>query len=136
MVRTFSNSFPAVPHTIPRLKSIVALGKLPKLVGEILTCAGPRRTDILIETILSSDRFVTLSTFTTIHGIGPHTARKLYSLGLRTVEELERYYEVIPGIAAEDTWSHFEAGTTRSEEATEEITIKVALALRHDLTQT
>lgn len=114
----------------------MALGKLPKLVGEILTCAGPRRTDILIETILSSDRFVTLSTFTTIHGIGPHTARKLYSLGLRTVEELERYYEVIPGIAAEDTWSHFEAGTTRSEEATEEITIKVALALRQDLTQT
>lgn len=102
----------------------------------MLACFGYRQADFWTETILSSDRFVTLLAFTSIHGIGPHTAQKLYSLGLRTVEELERYYEVVPGVAAEETLSHFEAGVTRSEEATEEITIKVALALRHDLSQT
>ncbi|KIM63986.1 hypothetical protein SCLCIDRAFT_116236 [Scleroderma citrinum Foug A] len=127
------------PHPITRKNVRGDVAKLPYLGEKILSMIEEYSGTGKIteaQTILSSDRFGTLSTFTTIHGIGPHTARKLYSLGLRTVEELERYYEVIPGIAAEDTWSHFEAGTTRSEEATEEITIKVALALRHDLTQT
>jgi hypothetical protein len=32
--------------------------------------------------------------FTTIHGIGAHTARKLYDIGLRSFEDLERYGNV------------------------------------------
>lgn len=49
------------------------------------------------ETILASDRFKSLSLFTSIYGIGPNTARRLYSLGLRTVGDLEVYYGVERG---------------------------------------
>lgn len=35
-----------------------------------------------------------MSLFTTIYGIGPVNARKLYDLGLRTIEDLERYYDL------------------------------------------
>ncbi|KAH9976171.1 hypothetical protein BGW80DRAFT_1436174 [Lactifluus volemus] len=50
-----------------------------------------------VEETRKSDRFVTLSLFATIHGIGPVTARKLYGLGLRTLRDLEAYYEVDTG---------------------------------------
>ena len=46
------------------------------------------------EIILASDRFKALSVFTSIYGIGPNTARRLYSLGLRTIADLEVYYGV------------------------------------------
>ncbi|TFY63526.1 hypothetical protein EVJ58_g3189 [Rhodofomes roseus] len=46
------------------------------------------------QTILASDRFKALSLFTSIYGIGPNTARRLYSLGLRTINDLEVYYGV------------------------------------------
>lgn len=42
----------------------------------------------------SSERFQCLSLFASIYGIGPVTARKLYDLGLRTIEDLERYYDL------------------------------------------
>ncbi|KAI5988094.1 hypothetical protein EDD15DRAFT_2172942 [Pisolithus albus] len=87
------------------------------------------------QTILSSPRFQSLSAFTTIYGIGPHTARKLYALGLRTLEELDRYYEVMPGDASTETLSHFVSDRHHDEEATTEISIKVGLALRHDFGQ-
>ena len=41
-----------------------------------------------------SERFQSLSLFTTIYGIGPVNARRLYDLGLRTIEDLERYYDL------------------------------------------
>lgn len=44
--------------------------------------------------ISSSPRFQSLTLFTSIYGIGPHTARRLYALGLRTLEHLELYYGV------------------------------------------
>jgi DNA polymerase mu len=84
--------------------------------------------------ILADPRFHSLSAFNTIHGIGPHTARRLYDIGLRTLEELERYYEVIPGVSDEETISLLEVSTDM--ETAVEKTIKVGLALRHDLSQT
>ncbi|KIJ15525.1 hypothetical protein PAXINDRAFT_77120 [Paxillus involutus ATCC 200175] len=83
----------------------------------------------------ASSRFSSLSIFNAIHGIGPHTARRLYSLGLRTIEELERYYEVTPGVTDEDTLSLLESNLAKDEVTTEK-SIKIALALRHDLSQT
>ena len=41
-----------------------------------------------------SERFQSLSLFTTIYGIGPVNARRLYDLGLRTIDDLERYYDL------------------------------------------
>ncbi|KAG0702866.1 hypothetical protein DFH29DRAFT_804345 [Suillus ampliporus] len=86
---------------------------------------------------ISADlRFQSLSSFITVHGIGPHTARRLYDLGLRTLEELERYYEVIPGVSDEETMSLLEAEASTNTEAAVEKSIKIGLALRHDLSQT
>ncbi|OJA18854.1 hypothetical protein AZE42_05230 [Rhizopogon vesiculosus] len=86
------------------------------------------------QTILADSRFQSLSAFDTIYGIGPHTARRLYDLGLRTLEELEQYYEVIPGVSDEETISLLEEST--NTEAAVEKTIKIGLALRHDLSHT
>src|SRR5258708_3948100 len=44
--------------------------------------------------ISSSERFKCLSLFVSIYGIGPVNARKLYDIGLRTIEDLERYYDL------------------------------------------
>lgn len=42
--------------------------------------------------ILNDNYYTTLSMFETIYGIGPSTARDLYSKGLRTFKDLEEYY--------------------------------------------
>lgn len=42
--------------------------------------------------ILASERFISLSAFTTVYGIGPHTARNLYARGLRTLDDLDAFY--------------------------------------------
>ncbi|KAL4079258.1 hypothetical protein J3A83DRAFT_4356177 [Scleroderma citrinum] len=125
------------PHLITEKNVREEVAKLPFLGEKILYMIGEFISTGKIseaQTILSSARFVSLTAFTSIHGIGPHSARKLYSLGLRTLEELERYYEVVPGVTTEETLSHVGADTPHTEE-TEEISIKVALALRHDLSQ-
>ena len=44
--------------------------------------------------ISASPRFQALSTFSSVYGIGPHTARKLHALGLQTLDDLEAYYGV------------------------------------------
>ena len=46
--------------------------------------------------IESSERFKTLTDFSSIYGIGPHTARRLFDLDLRTFQDLEVYYAVDP----------------------------------------
>ncbi|KAF5380505.1 hypothetical protein D9615_004682 [Tricholomella constricta] len=46
------------------------------------------------QTIRASERFWSLKTLTSVHGIGATTARNLYSIGLRTLEDMERYYDV------------------------------------------
>ncbi|EIN08428.1 Nucleotidyltransferase [Punctularia strigosozonata HHB-11173 SS5] len=46
------------------------------------------------EKIKADERFQSLSAFSSVYGIGPNTARGLYARGLRTLEHLERYYEV------------------------------------------
>ncbi|KAG1794399.1 uncharacterized protein HD556DRAFT_1431996 [Suillus plorans] len=86
--------------------------------------------------MLADPRFQSLSAFITIHGIGPHTARRLYDLGLRTLEELERYYEVKPGVSDEETMPLLDAEASANIEAAGEQSIKIGLALRHDLGQT
>jgi len=81
----------------------------------------------------SSTRFLSLSAFNSIHGIGPHTARHLYSLGLRSMEDLAKYYEVTPGTIHEGTASNLEAST--SKEISVEKSIQISLVLQHDFSQ-
>lgn len=49
---------------------------------------------VFLEATRESEEFKALSTFSSIHGVGPVTARKLWELGLRTIEDMERYYDV------------------------------------------
>ena len=53
-----------------------------------------RKHGTSIGSIQASERFQTLTLFSSIYGIGPNTARKLHALGLRTLEDLEVYYGV------------------------------------------
>jgi len=79
---------------------------------------------LLTETMRESERFKALSLFNTIYGIGPATARTLYDRGLRSLRDLEAYYEV-------------DAGSTPAEnpESTD-MNIRIALGLRDDLMRT
>lgn len=95
---------------------------------------------LITESILFSTRYQSLAAFSSVYGIGPTTARRLYSLGLRSIEHLERYYEVEPG--TEDNTSTQEMigdmgtedGSGNTDKLTE-ISIKVGLALRSDFDQ-
>lgn len=128
----------AYPNPIGAEKLQGEVARLPFLGQKILSMIEEYTQSGKIpeaQTILSSPRFQSLSAFTTVYGIGPHTARKLYALGLRTLEELDRYYEVMPGDAGTETLSHFVSDKHHDEEATTEISIKVGLALRRDFGQ-
>ncbi|KAN0126238.1 Nucleotidyltransferase [Lactarius tabidus] len=76
-----------------------------------------------VEEIRRSERFASLSLFATIYGIGPTTSRKLYDLGLRTLRDLEAYYEVDNSTPVEHSRS-------------EEMDVRIALSLREDFKQT
>ncbi|KAI6168697.1 hypothetical protein EDD17DRAFT_1529443 [Pisolithus thermaeus] len=125
----------AYPNPISAEKLQGGVARLPYLGEKILSMIEEYTQSGKIseaQTILSSPRFRSLSAFTTIYGIGPHTARKLYALGLRTLEELDRYYEVTQGDVSTEAIPQFTPDKPRDEEVTTEISIKVGLALRHD----
>ncbi|KAH9953842.1 hypothetical protein BC827DRAFT_1145318 [Russula dissimulans] len=50
-----------------------------------------------VEQVRQSERFISLSLFSSVYGIGPVTARNLYDRGLRSLRDLEAYYEVDAG---------------------------------------
>ena len=78
----------------------------------------------LTETTRESERFKALSLFNTIYGIGPATARTLYDRGLRSLRDLEAYYEV-------------DTGSTLAENSeSSDMDIRIALGLRSDLVRT
>ena len=86
-------------------------------------------------TIALSERFKSLSLFSSIYGIGPSTARRLYALGLRTLDDLEAYF----GVEPEEEESrlveieHQEKFGRMGETGLGETWIKIALGLRKDL---
>lgn len=87
------------------------------------------------QTISASERFDALTTFSTVYGIGPQTARRLYALGLRTVDDLEAYY----GVDSEGEegelveFEHQENFGKDREAGLGDAWIKIALDLRKDL---
>ena len=78
-------------------------------------------TQRMTEDIRKSQRFASLSLFTSVYCIGPITARKLYDRGLRSLHDLEAYYEVDTGFTP-----------VENSESTE-MDIRIALGLRDDL---
>jgi Fingers domain of DNA polymerase lambda len=71
-----------------------------------------------------SERFISLSLISSVYGIGPVTARKLYDLGLRTMRDVEAYYEVNTGF------------TPVEQTNSAEMDVRIALELHDDLMQT
>lgn len=84
------------------------------------------QTERLTETTRESERFKALSLFNTIYGIGPATARTLYDRGLRSLRDLEAYYEVDTGSTPA------QAENSKSTD----MDIRIALGLRSDLVRT
>lgn len=90
-------------------------------------------------TIRASERFQSLSAFASIYGIGPTNARRLYDLGLRTIEDLERYYDVPSGCTIESLQADSVQFTPngvkipKSKTSPPDMSIKIALALREEL---
>lgn len=72
--------------------------------------------------------------FSAIYGIGPHTARRLYALGLRTVEDLEAYYDVETEKTKDSQLVELEQRERFGDDTgLGETWIKIALGLRKDL---
>ncbi|KAG9312111.1 hypothetical protein JVU11DRAFT_7398 [Chiua virens] len=127
----------AYPYRFNNQASSEDIAKLPYL-GVKLTSMVKEFTEtgkiLEAQNILSSTRFLSLSVFNSIHGIGPHTAKHLYSIGLRTNEDLEKYYEVSPAVlTSESSSSH--PPSSDSKEIGVEKSIQISLSLRHDFSQ-
>jgi len=78
----------------------------------------------ITEQVRQSERFISLSLFSSVYGIGPVTARELYDRGLRSLRDLGAYYEV-------------DAGSVPVENGdSANMNIRIALALLDDLNLT
>jgi DNA polymerase mu len=80
-----------------------------------------------------------MSAFISVHGVGPATARKLYELGLRTTEDMERYYDVkldddanVGHIIDEPVYTPNGKLVPQRKSEIPDITIKVSLVLREE----
>ncbi|OSX61678.1 hypothetical protein POSPLADRAFT_1145446 [Postia placenta MAD-698-R-SB12] len=125
-----SRIYGAYPH---RITSAHQVSKLPcigtKIEASVMAYTADRRSQT--ETILKSERFQALSLFSSIYGIGPTTARKLCSLGLRSLDDLEIYYGVE---RASQRPSLAQGGDiVESNEGLGDSWIRIALELREDL---
>ena len=94
--------------------------------------------DGLTGSIAGSERFAALSVLASVYGIGPSTARRLYALGLRTIDDLEAYYGVEPEKPEEPEsqlveLQHKEKFGKDSNEGLGETWVKIALGFRKDL---
>ncbi|KAI0359237.1 Nucleotidyltransferase [Trametes cingulata] len=140
----------AYPDKIRSLKQVQKLPfigvKISGLIEEFLDSG--KITEA--QTIKTSERFQTLSLFSSIYGIGPNTARRLYNLGLRTLDDLEVYYGVereevakpqdeiveVEESSRKPGWiKGRQGGGGEHEEGLSDSWIRIALGLREDLSK-
>ena len=112
--------------TLSRSTNTSFMDTSPQLVCVLCIPYSPHaiQTKRVTEEMRESERFKALSLFNTIYGIGPATARTLYDRGLRSLRDLEAYYEV-------DTGS-----TLAENNESTDMDIRIALELRGDLMRT
>lgn len=84
----------AYPHRITSAHQVSKLPFIGTKIGAMVEEFFDKARIGEAQTILKSERFQALSLFSSIYGIGPTTARKLCSLGLRSLDDLEIYYGV------------------------------------------
>lgn len=91
------------------------------------------------QTLRQDERFQSLRAFTTIHGVGASTARTLHSIGLRTLEDMERFYDVpvgddgVPKLEEEEPVFTPNGRRVPRNAKMPDLSIKTALVLRHEL---
>ncbi|KAI9068611.1 Nucleotidyltransferase [Trametes sanguinea] len=137
----------AYPEKIRSLKQVAKLPyigvKISGLVEEFLDNGKIAEA----QSIKASERFQALSLFSSVYGIGPNTARRLYNLGLRSLDDLEVYYGVereevdaASGeiVEIEGKPQHRKPLARESHEHEEGLSdswIRIALGLREDFTK-
>ncbi|KDR75668.1 hypothetical protein GALMADRAFT_248274 [Galerina marginata CBS 339.88] len=126
------------PHLITKETYSRDIVKLPGLGNKTLSKIKEFIKNGCIEesrTTRKSERFQSLSTFATIYGIGATNARQLYDLGLRTIEDMERYYDVIPGSTASSLGAELVTPNGRKipTDKAPDMSIKISLVMREDL---
>nr|BAD89435.1 DNA polymerase mu [Coprinopsis cinerea] len=92
------------PHKIDQDNLESEVSKLPGMGGKIFSKVQEfleKGSISEVQETLASDRYQTLSTFATIYGIGPGKAQHFYDMGMRTISDLERYYDIDPPSAEE-----------------------------------
>ncbi|KAH6913918.1 DNA polymerase mu [Coprinopsis sp. MPI-PUGE-AT-0042] len=86
----------ACPYKITKEK-LPEVSKLPGLGGKIFFKVEEYTTKGSIpevEETRTSERYQALSSFATIYGIGPTRAREYYDMGMHSITDLERYYDI------------------------------------------
>ena len=91
---------------------MVSSKKVVRILHHLVSVLDPIR--LFLGEMSSSERFQCLSLFVSIYGIGPVNARKLYDIGLRTIEDLERYYD-LPSRDSSSGATAFSAGMIENE---------------------
>lgn len=82
--------------------------------------------------MLASTRYLALRDLSSVHGVGSTTARRLYDLGLRSIEDMRNYYGVDPlESQSSDELQDLPEGTENAE--ANDIDIKTALRVYEDI---
>jgi DNA polymerase IV len=77
----------AMPVASPISFELLSINPLPE-ISQYLSCGMIEET----RTLANNSYYQTLSLFTSLYGVGPHTAQELYAMGMRSMEDLEAYY--------------------------------------------
>ncbi|TFK51026.1 Nucleotidyltransferase [Heliocybe sulcata] len=151
---SYQRAISAIKAYPDRITSLRQLDQIP-FIGEKITGL----IEEYIETgkiaeaqaTLTSERYKSLTAFTAIYGIGPNTAKQLYSQGLRTIRDLEVWYGIRPPEGEEDAEGVYAQqlqggivtvdgskrrstrGGKQGAEVENESWMKVALGLREEL---
>jgi len=76
-----------MPVVSPVFSELLTVNHLPE-ISQYLSCGIIEETG----TLANNPYYKTLSLFTSVYGIGPHTALELYTMGMRSAEDLEVHY--------------------------------------------
>ena len=93
-------------------------------------------TEHVTETLLEDEKYKILKEFTSIYGIGPMTAQKLYAHKCRTLDDVKRFYESPENTiqqSSDDDDDDDENGYEDENKRVPESWIQVALTLKEDL---
>ncbi|KLO18882.1 Nucleotidyltransferase [Schizopora paradoxa] len=134
-VLAYSRAIAAIksfPHRITSERQVTDLPYIGTKIGTMV--ADYIRTGHIPEAqaFSTSIRFRALKELTSVHGIGPLTARRLYDLGLRNITDLRNYYGVNPDNDSQDIESLTPDDIQDGKES--EVGIKAVLRVYDDIT--